>query len=100
MTVAGSSLSSYRLRLYVAGQSPRSLAAVKNLNRLVRVVGRCRIEIVDLLAYPEHALRDQIIAIPTLVKRWPLPPLRVVGDLSDMEYVVAGLELHTVQEDA
>ena len=97
--VAGGGPPVHRLRLYVAGQSPRSLAALNNLGRICRerLGGRCRFEVVDLLEHPDRAQRDQIIAIPTLVKRWPLPLLRIVGDLSDVEYVMAGLELRTVQ---
>jgi len=75
------------------------MVALGNLNRLCRVHlgGQCRVEVVDLLEHPERAQRDQIIAIPTLVKRWPLPLLQVVGDLSDVAYVIAGLELPAVQ---
>lgn len=86
----------YRLRLYVAGQSPRSLAALDNLRRLcgTHLAGRCRVEVVDLLEHPDRARRDQIIAIPTLVRQSPPPLRRLVGDLSDSERVLAGLELH------
>jgi len=97
--VAGRATPVHRLRLYVAGQSPRSMTALHNLGRMCRehLGGRCRFEVVDLLEHPDRAQRDQIIAIPTLVKRWPLPLLRIVGDLSDVEYVLAGLELHAVR---
>ncbi len=89
----------YRLRLYVAGQSPRSLAALENLRRLcdTHLPGRCRIEVVDLLEHPDRARRDQIIAIPTLVRQSPPPLRRLVGDLSDFERVLAGLELQPVR---
>ena len=92
----------YRFRLYVAGQSPRSLAALDNLRRLCdgHLAGRCRVEVVDLLEHPERAQRDQIIAIPTLVRLSPLPLRRLVGDLSDSERVMAGLELRAARGES
>ena len=91
----------YRLRLYVAGQSPRSMAALDNLHRLceTHLDGRCRVEVVDLLERPDRARRDQIIAIPTLVRVSPLPMRRLVGDLSDSARVLTGLELQPVQRE-
>jgi circadian clock protein KaiB len=85
----------WTLRLYVAGQSPKSVAAFGNLKRLCeeRLPGRYRIEVIDLLKNPRLAREDQILAIPTVVRRLPLPPRRIIGDLSDTERVLAGLDL-------
>jgi circadian clock protein KaiB len=89
----------YLLRLYVAGQSPRSMAALDNLRRLceTHLDGCCRVEVVDLLEHPDRARRDQILAIPTLVRVSPLPLRRLVGDLSEGERVLAVLELRPVR---
>jgi circadian clock protein KaiB len=81
---------SWVLRLYVAGQTPRSLAAISNLHR---ICGNCQVEVVDLLERPQLAEGDQIIAIPTLVRRLPLPMRKVIGDLSDTERTLVGLQL-------
>lgn len=83
------------LRLYVAGQSPNSTAAFDNLKRLCeeRLKGRCRIEVIDLLKNPRLAKDDQILAIPTVVRRLPLPVRRIIGDLSNTERVLVGLDL-------
>jgi circadian clock protein KaiB len=83
------------LRLYVAGQSPKSLQAFANLSRLCEkhLPTRYQIEIVDLVAHPELAAADEIIAIPTLVRRLPAPVRKIIGDLSDEDRVLAGLQL-------
>jgi circadian clock protein KaiB len=83
------------LRLYIAGQSPKSLLALANLRSLCeeRLAGRYEIEIIDLVDYPSLARSDDIIAIPTLVRRLPEPSRKIIGDLSNTERVVAGLEL-------
>jgi circadian clock protein KaiB len=83
------------LRLYVAGQTPKSIAAFSNLKRLCEehLEGQCRIEVVDLLENPQLAEGDQILAIPTLVRRLPTPLRKVIGDLSDTEKVLVGLDL-------
>jgi circadian clock protein KaiB len=85
----------WNLRLYVAGQTPRSLAALTNLKRLceARLAGRYSIEIVDLLDQPERARADQILAIPTLIRRLPEPMRKIIGDLSNTERVLVGLDL-------
>jgi circadian clock protein KaiB len=85
------------LRLYVAGQSPKSLRAFANLQRLceVHLAGRYEIEVVDLVEHPSLARSDDILAIPTLVRRVPEPPRKIIGDLSDAERVVAGLRMPT-----
>ena len=83
------------LRLYTAGQSPRSLAALDNLKRLCEehLSGRYSIEIVDLLKNPRLAKDDQIVAIPTLVRQLPPPLRKIIGDLSDTERALVGLQL-------
>ena len=85
----------WMLRLYTAGQSPRSLAALDNLKRICEehLSGRYSIEIVDLLKNPRLAKNDQIVAIPTLVRQLPAPLRKIIGDLSDTERALVGLQL-------
>jgi circadian clock protein KaiB len=85
----------YRLRLYVAGQTPRSLAAISNLRRIAEehLAGRYLIEVIDLLRDPQLAAGDQILALPTLVRRVPAPLKRIIGDLSNTERVLVGLDI-------
>jgi circadian clock protein KaiB len=85
----------WMLRLYTAGQSPRSLAALDNLKRLCEqhLSGRYSIEVVDLLKNPRLAKDDQIVAIPTLVRQLPPPLRKIIGDLSDTERALVGLQL-------
>ena len=85
----------YHLRLYVAGQSPKSLRAVENLRRVCEehLAGRYEIELIDLLQNPQLARGDEIIAVPTLVRKLPEPIRRIIGDLSDTEKVLVGLQL-------
>jgi circadian clock protein KaiB len=83
------------LRLYVAGQTPKSIAAFANLKRLceTHLAGRYKIEVIDLLENPQLARGDQIMAIPTLVRKLPEPMRKIIGDLSDSERVLVGLQL-------
>lgn len=83
------------LRLYVAGQTPRSVAAFQNLKRLCEehLKGQYQIEVIDLLENPKLAQGDQILAIPTLVRKLPEPVRKIIGDLSDSERVLIGLDL-------
>jgi circadian clock protein KaiB len=83
------------LRLYVAGETARSVAAVQNLKRLCEqyLAGKYRIEVVDLLVHPQLARGDQIVAIPTLVRKLPAPIRKVIGDLSNTERALVGLQL-------
>jgi circadian clock protein KaiB len=83
------------LRLYVAGQTPRGMMAFANLQRLCEehLAGRYRIEVIDLLENPQLARGDQILAIPTLVRKLPQPLRRIIGDLSDTERALVGLDL-------
>ena len=85
----------YNLRLYVAGQTPKSLAAIANLRRLcdTYLVGRYSVEIIDLVDKPHLAVLDQILALPTLVRRLPKPLKRIIGDLSRTEHVLLGLDI-------
>jgi len=85
----------WNLRLYTAGQSPKSLAALANLKRVCdeHLAGRYSIEVVDLLKNPRLAKEDEIIVIPTLVRKLPEPLRRLVGDLSDTERTLVGLQL-------
>ena len=83
------------LRLYIAGQTPRSVAAFANLKKLCEehLPGRYKIEVIDLLEHPQLAAGDQIVAVPTIVKTLPEPLRRVVGDLSHTERALVGLQL-------
>lgn len=83
------------LRLYVAGQTPRSMAALNNLKKICEehLKGRYRIEVIDLLVNPQLARGDQILAIPTVVRKLPQPVRRIIGDLSQTEKVLVGLDL-------
>jgi len=85
----------FMLRLYVAGQTPKSLAAFANLRRIceTHLAGRYEIEVVDLLERPALARGDEIVAIPTLVRKLPEPITKVIGGLSDTERVLVGLQL-------
>ena len=85
----------YRLRLYVAGQTPKSVQALKNLQQICEehLLGRYEIEVIDLLENPQLASGDQILALPTLVRRLPEPIKKIIGDLSNKERVLVGLDL-------
>ena len=85
----------YILRLYVAGQTKKSLAAFANLKKICEehLCGKYRIEVIDLLENPQLAKGDQILAIPTLVRKLPEPIKKIIGDLSNTERVLVGLDL-------
>ena len=85
----------WELRLYVAGQTPKSLAAFANLKKICEehLAGEYYIEVIDLLKEPQLASGDQILAIPTLVRKLPEPIRKIIGDLSDTERVLVGLNL-------
>jgi circadian clock protein KaiB len=85
----------YELRLYVAGQTPKSLAAFANLKKICEehLAGQYHIEVIDLLKKPQLASGDQILAIPTLVRKLPEPIKKIIGDLSNTERVLVGLDL-------
>lgn len=86
------------LRLYVAGQTPKSLAALANLKKICEehLAGKYRIEVVDLAANPKLARQDQILAIPTLVRQLPPPVKKIIGDLSNKQRVLVGLDIELV----
>jgi circadian clock protein KaiB len=85
----------WELRLYIAGKTPRAITAFKNLQRICEehLAGRYHIEIVDLLKTPTLAKGDQIVAVPTLVRRLPEPMREIIGDLSNQERVLVGLDI-------
>ncbi len=90
----------FELRLYVAGNTPRSVKAMTNLKKYCEehLAGRYRIEVIDLLLQPQLAKGDQILAIPTLVRKVPLPIRRIIGDLSNEENVLVGLDIRPVKK--
>jgi circadian clock protein KaiB len=85
----------WELRLYIAGQTPNSIAAIANLKKICedQLKGKYRIEVVDLLKKPQLAKGDQIVAIPTLVRRLPPPVKKIVGNLSKTERALVGLDI-------
>ena len=88
----------YELRLYIAGQTPKSVLALKNITRYCEehLAGDYTIEIIDLLKTPQLAEGDQIFAIPTLVRKFPEPIRKIIGDLSNEEKVLVGLNIRAV----
>lgn len=88
----------YVLRLYVAGQTPKSLLAIKNLTQICEELlsDRYQLEVIDLYQQPQLAEGDQIIAVPTLIKNLPEPMRRIIGDLSNKEKVIVGLDLKDI----
>ena len=91
----------WRLRLYVAGQTPKSLTALANLRRLCEshLAGRYQLEVIDLLEHPHLARRDEILAVPTLVRKLPPPVCKVIGDLSSQERLLVGLGLYAADRE-
>lgn len=85
----------FELRLYVAGQTPKSLAALSNLKKICNehLTGRYKLHVIDLVKTPQLAQGDQILAIPTLVRNLPMPIRKIIGDLSDLQKVLVGLNL-------
>jgi circadian clock protein KaiB len=90
----------WQLRLYVAGQTPKSLAAFANLKKICEehLKGQYTIEVIDLIENPKLAKGDQILAIPTLVRQLPAPMRKIIGDLSNTERVLVGLDLYLGRE--
>ncbi len=89
----------YELRLYVAGNTPKSATALDNLKKFCEeyLKGRYKLEVVDLLVQPQLAEGDQILAIPTLVRKVPVPIRKIIGDLSNEEKVLVGLDIRSVK---
>lgn len=92
----------WELRLYVAGQTPNSIAAFENLKRICQthLKGEYRIEVIDLLINPRLARGDQIVAVPSLVRKLPTPVKRIIGNLSNEGRVLVGLDLYPVSASA
>jgi circadian clock protein KaiB len=90
----------YELRLYIAGQTPKSVAAIRNISRFCKenLEGKYTIEVIDLLVTPQLAEGDQIVAIPTLVRKIPKPIRKIIGDLSNEEKVLVGLDIRKLQK--
>ena len=86
---------SWQLRLYVAGQTPKSMAAFANLKRICEeyLEGKYQIEVIDLMVNPQLAMGDQILALPALVRKLPEPIKKIIGDLSNTERVLVGLDI-------
>lgn len=89
----------FLLKLYIAGQSPKSIKALANLQRICKnnLEGRYKIEIIDLMVTPELAKEDEIVAIPTLVRKLPPPLKRIIGDLSNTAKVLVGLQIEQLR---
>jgi len=90
-----------QLRLYVAGQSPKSVTAIENLRQVCEqyLPGRYDVELIDLVEHPKLARGDEIIAVPTLVRRLPEPIRKIIGDLSDTDKVLVGLQIRPDSSD-
>lgn len=89
----------WELRLYVAGQTPKSLLALENLKKICETYlkGKYQIDVIDLVAHPELARADQIVALPTLIRKFPPPMKRILGDLSNRERTLVGMELTSLE---
>jgi circadian clock protein KaiB len=96
-TTAGSTEEIWNLRLYVAGQTPKSITALANLKKICEehLAGKYNIEVIDLLEKPQLAKGDQIIAVPTLVRKLPEPIKKIIGDLANTERVLVGLDIRS-----
>ena len=94
-------IANFELRLYVAGQTAKSVLAFNNLKRIceTHLAGQYRIEVIDLIKTPQLAAGDQIFAVPTLVRRLPEPIKKIIGDLSNEERVLVGLDVQPVKAD-
>jgi circadian clock protein KaiB len=92
---AKAKLATYFLRLYVAGMTPRSVQAIANVKKICEeyLKGRYELKVVDLYQQPQLAQGEQIVAVPTLIKKLPLPLRRIIGDMSKTERVLVGLDL-------
>ncbi len=97
--VAHKSLAEWHLRLYIAGETPTAVAAFANLHRICeqRLKGRYHIEVIDLMKNPTLGRSDQILAIPTLVRKLPPPIKKIIGDLVNEQRVLVGLDLRPVE---
>jgi circadian clock protein KaiB len=100
LAVSDVSMKKYILRLYITGKTPRSVLALTNLKKICEelLAGRYELEVIDLYKKPHLAKDEQIIAAPTLIKKLPLPFRRIIGDMSNKEKVLLGLDLVSVKE--
>jgi circadian clock protein KaiB len=91
----------WELKLYVAGRTPKSVAAIKNLEKYCETYmkGEYKIELIDLLVNPQLAAGDQIFAIPTVVRKVPVPMRKIIGDLSNEEKFLVGLNIRPLEKD-
>lgn len=91
-------LARYILKLYVAGQSPKSVSAITNIKRICeeKLHGRYELDVIDLYQQPQLARGEQIVAVPTLIRKLPSPLRRIIGDMSNTERVLAGLDMHQI----
>jgi circadian clock protein KaiB len=91
----------WHLRLYVAGPAPKSIAAFRNLEQLCEehLAGRYRIEVIDLMKNPQLAQGDQILAVPTLVRKLPSPIRKIIGNLSSVQRILVGLDIRNLDTD-
>jgi circadian clock protein KaiB len=91
----------YRLRLFVTGTTPRSARAIRNIRAICEdnLAGRYDLEVIDIYQHPEHVRAEQIVVTPTLVKQWPNPARKLIGDLSDTARVLAGLDIVALQPE-
>ncbi len=98
-TAEGMDQNYWELRLYVAGQTPKSVTALANLRKYCEqhLLGRYKLEVIDLLENPQLAEGDQILAIPTLVRKVPVPIRKIIGDLSNAERVLVGLDIRPIE---
>ena len=98
-TTAAAKTPEWQLRLYVAGRTAKSNAALENLKRLceTHLAGRYAIDVIDLLVNPRLAAGDQILAVPTLVRKFPEPIRKIIGDLSNEERVLVGLDVQPLR---
>jgi len=99
MNARTASRAEWQLKLYVAGQTSKSVAALENLRHIcdTHLAGRYEIEVIDLLVNPRLAAGDQILAVPTLVRKVPEPMRKIIGDLSDEERVLVGLDVRSLR---
>ena len=93
--LTGSDASTYILRLYVSGLTPKSTEAISNIKHICeeRLTGRYRLEVIDIYQKPHMLKEDQVVAMPTLIRKLPLPLRRIIGNLSNTEHVLQGLDL-------
>jgi circadian clock protein KaiB len=98
-TAASPRKAEFQLKLYVAGQTAKSIVALDNLRRIceTHLAGRFHIEVIDLMVNPQLAAGDQILAVPTLVRRVPVPIRKIIGDLSNEERVLVGLDIQPLK---